>query len=285
MVSQGADGFIIFRVEVVAVGEDGADGCDGLDVHLRGGGLEDDAAGVAPVAEQAHAVEGDEGVFGVGAVIGGVLDFELEDADDLEDMALNADRFAYGRVAVEEFACSVGTEDDDLAMLRVVGCLEEAALRDVQLAHGAVGQVDCFALDVDDLGAILEAEGVVGLSADGFEEGDGLADGFNVAIEKLDAFAGAFATYLHAGLAAPDHDDVIADAQEAVEDAGAYASAVAEEQDDGDESPDNADHSETGAQPVAQERRDALADDLGELHRYSVLRHSMGLRLAARSAG
>ncbi len=78
-------------------------------------------------------------------------------------------------------------EDDDLAMIGEVGWLEVAALVDVKLAHAAVGEVDGFALDVDDLGAVFEAEAVIGFGADGFEEGDFVAHGFGVAVEEFDA--------------------------------------------------------------------------------------------------
>ncbi len=65
----------------------------------------------------------------------------------------------------------------------------------------------------------------------------------------------------------------------------AEAFAVAQQEHDGDESPDDAEHGEAGAQAIAEQRIDALTDDLREVHGYSVLRHSMGLRLAARRAG
>ncbi len=180
------DGFVVFGIEVVALGEDGADGLEGSEVELGRAGLEDDAVGVALVAEQTHHVERDEGVFGVGAVVGGVLDLVVEDADDLEDVAFDLDGFADGRVAVEEFLRGVRAEDDDLAMIGEVGGLEVAALVDVEAAHAAVGEVDGFALNVDDLGAVFEAEAVVGLGADGVEEGDFIADGFGVAVEKFE---------------------------------------------------------------------------------------------------
>ena len=120
----------------------------------------------------AHGVEGDEDVFVVGAVVGGVLDLGCEDADDLEGLAFDLHGFADGRVAVEEFLRGVGAEDDDLAVLGEVGGLEVAAFCDVEFAHAAVGKVDGLGLDVDDLGAVLEAEAVVGLGADGGEEGN-----------------------------------------------------------------------------------------------------------------
>ena len=198
-------------------------------------------------------------------------------------MAFDFNGFAYGRVAVEELLRGVGAEDDDVAMIGEVGGLEVAALGDIEFAHAAVGEVDCLALDVDDLGVVFEAEAVVGLGADGCEEGHAVAHGFYVAVDEFDLLAGALAACLHAGLSRPHHDDVVADAEEAVEHSFAEALAVAEEQDDRYEAPQDAEHGEARAQTVAEEGIDALADDLGEVH--SVLRHSMGLRLAARSAG
>ena len=86
-------------------------------------------------------VEGDEGVFVVGTVVGGVLDLGFQDADDLEDVAFDLDRFADGRVAVEEFLRCVRAEDDDLTVLGEVGGFEVAALVDVEFSHAAVGEV------------------------------------------------------------------------------------------------------------------------------------------------
>ena len=143
----------------------------------------------------------------------------LQDADDLEDVSFDLDRFADGRVTVEELLRGVRAEDDDLAVLGEVGWLEVASLIDVQAAHASVGEVDGLALDVDDLGAVLEAEAVVGLGTDGFEEGNFVAHGFGVAVDEFYRLTGALAASLHAGLTAPDHDDVVAEAEEAVEDA------------------------------------------------------------------
>src|SRR5439155_10296310 len=98
------------------------------------------------------------------------------------------------------------TEDDDLAMVGEVCWLEVSAFRDVEFSHSAVGKVDRLALDVHYLWAVLEAEAVVGFGADGLEEGNFVAHGFGVAVEKFYALAGSFSAGLHAGLSAPDHD-------------------------------------------------------------------------------
>src|SRR5258708_1594527 len=167
-------------------------------------------------------------------------------------------------------------------MLGEVGRLEVAALGDVQLAHAAVGVFDGLAGDVDDLGAVLEAEAVVALGADGGEEGNCLADGLSVSVEELDALAGALSSGLHAGLSSPDHDDGVAEAEEAVEDAFSEAASVAEQKHDGDDTPDDAEHGEPGAQAVAPRAIAALADDPAHVLGYSGLRQSIRLTVPAR---
>jgi len=281
----GGDGFVVFGVEVVAVGENCSDSLNRFDVQVGRTGLEDNTAGVALVAEDAHCIEWDECVFVVGAVVGGVLDFGGQDADDLEDMPFDLDGFADGWVAVEELLRGMAAEDDDLTVFGEVGRLEVAAFGDVEFAHAAVGQFDGLAGDIDDLGAVLEAEAVVAFGADSGEEGNGIADGFDVSVEEFDFFAGTLAASLHAGLATPHHDDVVAEAEEAIENFFTDAATVAEKENYGDESPDDAEHGEAGTKAVAEQGIDALTDDFGEVHGYSVLRHSMGLRFAARSAG
>ncbi len=231
------------------------------------GGLEDDGVGVALLGEIAHEGERKEGVLVVGAVVGGVLDFVAEDADHVEDLAFDLHCFADGRVAVEEFLRGVGAEDDDLAVVGEVGGLEVAALFDDEVAHLAVGQIDGLGLDVDDLGAVVEGEAAVGLGGDSFQKRNGVTNGFDVAVAELDFLAGAFAAGLHGGLSTPDHDDVVADAHEAVEDLLAERAAVAEEEDDGDEPPGDAEHGERGAEAVADESLERLAEDFGEVHR------------------
>ena len=253
----GPEGLFVAGVEVVALRQHGADGLDRLHVQVGRRGLEDDGVRVALLAESAHGVEGDEDVFVVGAVVGGVLDLVAQDADDGEGLAFDLHRLADGRIAVEELFRGVRAEDDDLAMVGDVGGFEVAALFDVELAHAAVGQVDGLGLDVDDLGAVLDAEAVVGLAGDGCEEGQAVAHGFDVAVDESDLLAGALAAGLHGGLSAPHHDDVVADAEEALAARRRPGLAVAEQQHDGDQSPHDAEHGEAGAQAVAAEGIDA----------------------------
>ena len=59
----GAEGLLIAGIEVVTLGEHGADGLNGFDVEVGAGGLEDDGVGIALLGEVAHEREGKEGVF------------------------------------------------------------------------------------------------------------------------------------------------------------------------------------------------------------------------------
>src|SRR5260370_6793128 len=148
----------------------------------------------------------------------------------------------------------MGTEDDDLPVVGEVGGLEVSTLCNVQPPHAAVGELDRFALNIDDLRSVLEAEAIIDLGAYGLQERDLIADCLGVAVDKFHAPSGAFATGLHTGLAAPDHDDVVAEAEEAVEHTFAEALAVTEQQDNSDKPPDYSEHGESGAQAAAQER-------------------------------
>ncbi len=161
----------------------------------------------------------------------------------------------------------MGAEDDDLAVLREVVGLEVAAGFDVETAHAAVGKIDGLGLDGDDFGTVLDAEAVVGLVGDGAEIGKRVGDGFGVAFFELDLLSGALAAGLHGGLAAPEHDDVVADAEEPLEHALADRVAVAEEEDDGDESPDDAEHGEYGAHAIAAEGLDGLDEGFADFHK------------------
>jgi hypothetical protein len=210
--------------------------------------------------QRAHGVEGDEDVLVVGAVVGGVLDLVAQQADDGEGLAFDLHDLADRRIAVEELFRGVRAEDHDLAMLGEVGGLEVAALFDVELAHAAVGQVDGLGLDVHHLGPILHAEAAVGLAGDGAQEGQAVAHGLGVAVAQLDALPGALAAGLHGGLPAPHHDDVVADAEEALQHGAAQRLAVAEQQHHGDQSPHDAEHGEAGAHAVAAQRLDGFGD-------------------------
>jgi hypothetical protein len=67
-------------------------------------------------------------------------------------------------------------------------------------------------------------------------------------------------------LSAPDHDDVIADAEEALQDRVAEALAVAEQKHDRDQSPHDAEHGEAGTHAVAVEGVERLAEGFFEIH-------------------
>ena len=160
----------------------------------------------------------------------------------------------------------MGAEVDDLAVIGEVVGLEVAAGLDIETAHAAVGEIDGLGLDADDLGTVLDAEAVVGLVGDGAKEGKRVAQGFGVAFLELHFLTRPLTAGLHRGLAAPEHDDVVADAEETLQDRLADGVAVAEQKHDGDESPDDAKHCEHGAHAIAAEGIDGLIEGFADFH-------------------
>src|SRR6202012_6210606 len=106
----------------------------------------------------------------------------------------------------------------------------------------------------------------------GGEVGKSVAEGFGVAFLELDLLTGPLAACLHGGLPAPEHDDVIADAEEALQNGFADGVAVAEQKDDGDESPDDAEHGEDGTHAIAAEGVDGLIEGFADFHSNKSLR-------------
>src|SRR5882724_547092 len=100
----------------------------------------------------------------------------------------------------------------------------------------------------------------------------------------MDTFTCAFAADLHAGLSAPEQDDIVADAEKRAENALSDALAVTKQQDHRSNAPYYSQHGEGRAQAVAHQRKPALGDDFLHLH-HSYLRHSTGVSSAARLAG
>ena len=93
-----------------------------------------------------------------------------------------------------------------------------------------------------------------------------VADGFDVLILVFHFLAGPLPSGLEAGLPRPDDDDVVAHVHERVHDASAEALAVGEQDHDGSQSPDDAEHGEQGAQAVAHERLPALRNEFFQVH-------------------
>ena len=116
------------------------------------------------------------------------------------------------------------------------------------------------------LGPYLNAESVINLVGDGAKVGERVAKGFGVAFLELNLLTGALAAGLHGCLAAPEHDDVVADAEEALQDRLADGVAVAEQKHDGDESPDDAEHGEAGTHSVAAEGVNGLIEGFADVH-------------------
>jgi hypothetical protein len=83
----------------------------------------------------------------------------------------------------------------------------------------------------------------------------------------MDLLSGALAACLHGGLPSPDHDDIVAKAQEPFHYRVAYGFAIAEQKDYGHQSPNNAKHRQSRAQAIASQRLDGLGKGFTQIHR------------------
>src|SRR5580693_7424603 len=99
-------------------------------------------------------------------------------------------------------------------MLGKVALLKITAFDDVQLAHLSIGILHGFALYRDNAIAVFVGERAIPFRADQAHKRSFFADGFNIVVLEMNALSGALAACLHAGLALPDHDDVVADSEE-----------------------------------------------------------------------
>src|SRR5580698_10324140 len=133
----------------MALREHGADSLYGLQMKLGWGRLEDDGIRVTLLAKLPHVLEGNEDVFVIRTVVGGVLNFIAKNANDGEGLAFDLYDFADGRISVKEFFCRMRSEDDDLAMLGEVSRLEEASLLDVESAGASIGKIYGLGLNID----------------------------------------------------------------------------------------------------------------------------------------
>src|ERR1700733_6757623 len=154
-----------------------------------------------------------------------------------------------------------------MPMLGEIALLEVASLGHVQLAHLAIGILHGFGRNRDHTVAVFIREAVVPFRAYQANQRGFFADRIDVFVLEVNALAGAFAARLHAGLALPDHDHIVADAEERVEYAGADALPIAEQQYHCRQAPNDAHHRQDRAKPVARERIPTLLDQFLDLHR------------------
>ena len=128
--------------------------------------LKHEHMGIALVVYVAHAFEGHEYILVVGAVVGRILDFELEQADHVPGRAIDGHVFADRIACAEHFFRGIRSKDENVAVFGEVALLEVTAFGHVQLAYLAIGILNRLALYGDDPIAIFVSDGIVPFRAD-----------------------------------------------------------------------------------------------------------------------
>jgi hypothetical protein len=165
-----------------------------------------------------------------------------------------------GRTLEGALGCVV-SENYDATVIDEVTFFEVAAVLKVhQPAHGTVGEFNAAGGDGHHPRANFVAKVAAGFGTDGANNGHVRTDCFYIGVFKMNRFAGALTSGLHAGLAWPDHDDVVAHVSHRGHDSAAEPPAKREKQDNRDYSPRDAEHRECRAHPVAPQRRPTLLD-------------------------
>ena len=165
--------------------------------------------------------------------------------------ALDQHGLSDGGRALEDTLRGRVTEDDYRLVGSELTFFDIAAFSGKDLAHGSVRVLNTAGLDGDHASAGLESEIGHRLGADGADDGDFVANRLDVFVFVVDLAAGALASCLHAGLAGPEHDDVVAHVADGLHDAAAQSFAEGQQQHQRDHAPTDAEHGEHGAHAIA----------------------------------
>ena len=146
-----------------------------------------------------------------------------------------------GRIA-KNFLGGILSHDEHVARFDEIRFFEVTAKLNVEFPHVAIRVLHRLRPHRDDSIAHLAREIVVSLRAHSANDRHLIADRLQVFILVVHPFAGALASYLHAGLATPQQDDVVADPQERAQDALSHALSVAEQQHHRGDAPHDPEH-------------------------------------------
>ncbi len=127
-------------------------------------------------------------------------------------------------------------------MLGEVVFVKVAAIFDIELAHLAVREFDAAHIQGDDPGAALEGEVAVHFRADGANDGNFVANGFDVLVFVFHRPPGTLSSGLQAGLPRPQHDHIVSHVEERLQNAAAQSLPIGEKDDHRGQAPNNAEH-------------------------------------------
>ena len=230
-------------------------------VQLLRDRLDDDHIGITLVLQFVVNLERNEGLLVVGTLIHRVLNLDVEHADDFEALALHEDGLSDGGRPLEEALGSGVSEDHDATAIGEVGVFEVVPIFKIhEPAHFAIRRLDTASGERDDACTGLITEVAARLGADGANDGHFGTDGLHIFVFEVNGTTGALPSGLHAGLAGPDHDDVVTDVTDGADHAVAKSLSKREQKHNRNHAPRDAKHREGRAHAIAMQRRPTLQD-------------------------
>src|ERR1017187_4957534 len=259
-------GLRVAGLEMMAPGDDVSGSHEGFGVQVRGNRLEDDDLRVLGVGNFVEDFVGDKRLLVVRAFVHRVLDLGVHDADDFEAASLDQDGLTDRGTTLEDAFGSGVSEQDHWLAAGEFTFFDVASFRGREFAHGGIRKLDASGLDGDHAGAGLESEIGGGLGTDGANDGDLRANRLDVFVLVVDLASGALASGLHAGLAGPDDDDVVAHRSGCLQDAAAQAFSEGEQEHEGHNAPTDAEHGQHGAHAISPQGGPTLLNQFLEKH-------------------
>ena len=252
--------FLVLGIEMVPARHHFAHCRQSLLVQICGSGLEDDFVWFFQILEVPHQVIGHERLLIVRPVVHGVLNLVAQRADYFKLDPRNADGLPDRWSPLKHPLGRAMPEDDNPPMLRKVVFREILAVVDVETAHFSIGHFHSSSGKGHDTGTDLIGKVPINLRAHGFHNGDFIPNRFDIGVFILDVFPGSLPTRLEAGLPRPQHDDLMPHGVESVRDGTAEALPEGQQQDDRSQAPNDAQHGQQRAQPIAHQRLPTLRD-------------------------
>src|ERR1700744_378833 len=221
---------------------------------------EPDAAQVFEVAKILEGVEGD--VHLAVDVVIALLHFGLEDADDGEATAIEADALADRIAATEEFGLRLGSDNGNVSAVLIVLLGEEAALVDVKFEN--IGDFGAVAVNLPGIHVLVAAD--VDLLEHGRRDVDDAGNGGPQAVDvflgEADLNTSFRATDLLRGTPGEDPDQVGAPLGKNVADGLAESCSVREQEHDSCDAPRHSHDGDEGAAAVVDHRFPGLAPNV-----------------------
>ena len=208
-----------------------------------------DAVDVLDVLDVGHGGEGD--VDDAVEVVVALLHLGLEDADDLEADAVDADGLAEREDAGEELGLGFGADDGDVGARLDVRGRDDAALGDVHVLNRLELGLD--AVDLPGVGVefVLDGDVLPDDGGDVDDAGDGLLDVFDVVAVCRRTLTPALAPPA-CSLVVPGKTPImlVPNCAKMVSNGAAEAGAVGEQKDDGGDAPGHADDGDGVRRPL-----------------------------------